>query len=140
MLRHLAKQLRNSSCARVDTRIIRIYFQPWCQIQESFNSLTVLPVEGKELLLLSQITISLKHEVKGWGVYNILKALPRMIKQLFIIFIILEDRIDNYRVPQNAPADDDLTDGKYKYTIKQFWPVFHNNELLSIVVPKPRVH
>ncbi|CUS09017.1 unnamed protein product [Tuber aestivum] len=79
--------------------------------------------------------MALSHEIKVDGVRAVLLALPKTIKNVFVVFTVPEDRVDNYKLPQKAPADEDLTFGTYKYTVQQFRLVFSNRDLLSIAVP-----
>jgi len=75
------------------------------------------------------------NDVKAGGVSEILEALPKTIKQVFIIFVVLEDWVDNYLVPQRVHSDEQLTNGRYKYEIKHFQLVFPADDLVSIAVP-----
>ena len=136
---HLANQLKNRCGQGVDPWMIGIYFQPRCRTQESFDSLMVTSIESRDTLVLFQITMATTHAVKTGGVREILQALPKTIQQVFIIFVVPEDRVDNYHLPQKAPAADELTNGRYEYKIKQFRLVFPDDDLLSIAVPKPRI-
>ena len=137
-LAHLAEQLKNRRGGKgVEPGMRGTYFQPWCRTQESFDSVMVTTVQRKETLVLFQITMAITHDIKVGGVREILQALPKTIKQVFIIFVIPADRVDNYKVPQKAPADCDLTNGQYKYTIRQHRVVFPDDALRSIAVPKP---
>jgi len=99
---HLAKQVKNS-CGQAAEPLMRgIYCQPWCRTQESFDSLTVIHVANNNTLVVFQITMTSTHEAKAGGVSEILEALPKTMKQVFIIFVVLEDWVDTYLFPQRA--------------------------------------
>jgi len=132
----LAGQLKNSGGKGVEHRLIGTYFQPRCPTQESFDSLVVI---DKDTLILFQITMAMTHEIKVDGVRAMVQALPQTLKKVFIVFVIPEDRVENYQRPQKAPTNNDLRIRRREYTIKQFRLVFPNDELLSIAVPKPSV-
>jgi len=128
---HLCKQVRKTHGYGVEERLIGEYFQPWGRTQESFDGL-VLP--NAETLLLLQITLALRHEIKTHGVKGILNALPGTIKRICIIFTVPEDRADNYTTPQTAPDPCDLGPKGTKCTIQQFRLVFNDRAVQSIAL------
>jgi len=78
------------------------------------------------------------YRIKVAVVRDILQALPKTIKQVFIIFVVPEDLVDNYQVPLKVTAEAELTNGRFEYKIKQFCLVFPHDDLFSIAVRKPR--
>ena len=114
------------------------YFRPRCLTQASFDSFLVA---NENTLILFQITIAMKHDIKVDGVRAIVQALPQTITNIFIVFIIPELHADKYKVPQKAPTSRYLKSDtkKPKYSIKQFRLVFPNDELLSVAVLKPNL-
>jgi len=91
-------------------------------------------VKTQDTLILFQITMASTDEINICGVWDILCELPKTIKTICIVLTIPGDRADNNKNPQKAPASENLTIDKYKYTIKQYWLVFPNDDLLSIAI------
>ncbi|PUU80388.1 hypothetical protein B9Z19DRAFT_975098 [Tuber borchii] len=135
-LNDLGDELKSADGRGIESTLIGTYFQPKCVTQESFDSLVLI---SNNILVLFQITMAKSHEIKVNGVCDILNALPKSIDTVFIIFVIPEDRVNNYRVPQKAPTSDHFRIGRKRYTIEQFRLVFSNKEIMKIALPKPRV-
>jgi len=133
-LSNVGTMLQNAVGKGVDPRHIGRYFQPRWPTQESFDSFLVM---STDTLILFQITMAMTHDIKVDGVRAILKALPKTIKNVFIVFTIPQICADKYKSPQRVPTNKELSGGKPKYTIKQFRLVFPNDAVLSIAVPKP---
>ena len=88
--------------------MMRLYCQPRCRTQESFDSLTVIHVVNKETLVVFQIPMASTYKVNPGGVSEIVQTLPKTMKQVLIIFLVPEDRIDNHMFPEPAPAEEIL--------------------------------
>lgn len=128
-LRELASQVRVGGSHGIDIRNLGKYFQPYSKTQESFDGL----VFGKvDTLILLQCTMAEKHEIKTSGVQSLLQALPTTIKRICIVFVVPDDRADNYANSQKVP-DADALGLQAGQSIKQFRLVFQNKDIESLI-------
>jgi len=132
---HLYQQVKNRDGNRVEPKMIGEYFQPWGQTQESFDGLVI---ENADTLILFQITIALRHDIKTGGVKSILNALPATIKKIRIVFTIPEDKADKYTNRQSVPRGCDLGPRAAKCKVEQFRLVFNDKAVESVALHPSR--
>jgi len=60
-----------------------------------------------------QIMIASTNEGNANGVSEILQVGSKTLKQVFIMMVVPEDRVDNYLVLQRAATGEALTNGRY---------------------------
>ncbi|RPA92478.1 hypothetical protein L873DRAFT_1861613 [Choiromyces venosus 120613-1] len=93
------------------------YFLPF---NTNFELVDGLVFSALDTLILLQITITNSHPIKLRGVKNLYESLLTTIKNIHIVFIILEDCISKYSSTQSGPEAGDVKPGVTDLTINQF--------------------
>ncbi|RPB00673.1 hypothetical protein L873DRAFT_1788850 [Choiromyces venosus 120613-1] len=88
-------------------------------------------------LILLQITIANSHPIKLHWVKNLYESLSATIKNIHIVFVILEDRISKYLSAQSAPEAGDVKLRTTDLKINQFQLVLTEETIHSMAIDGP---
>ncbi|RPA88689.1 hypothetical protein L873DRAFT_1905901 [Choiromyces venosus 120613-1] len=85
-------------------------------------------------LVLLQITIIKRHNINLRGLKELCKSLPATVKNIKIVFVILEDRISEYSCIQSVLEAKDVKPRSMELTINQFCLVLTEETMQSMTV------
>ncbi|KAG0633397.1 hypothetical protein HOY80DRAFT_896565 [Tuber brumale] len=114
---NLAAQVRVKGGRGIEQDAVGKYFLPY---NANFESVDGLVFGALDTLILLQITIAKSHDIKLGGVKKLCESLPATIKNIHIVFVIPEDRKNEYSRAQSAPAARDVRLKATDLTINQF--------------------
>ena len=130
----LAEKIRIEDGQGIDPSTIERYFRPRCSNFESLDSLTF---SDMTTLVIFQITLAKKHEIKSYGIKKLLRALPSTIKNINIVFVVSADRVRHYRKKQKVPDPARVDPHGVNLNIRQFRLVFSNRTMRKVVTKQP---
>ncbi|CUS13779.1 unnamed protein product, partial [Tuber aestivum] len=118
---NLADQVREIGGRGINPAVVQRYFLPHSQNYPSVDGLIFRDVKT---LLLLQITLAQQHEIKSPGVAKLLKALPKTIKNVYFVFVVPEDRAEDYSKAQPVPGSGTINPTGEILHLRQFRLVF----------------
>ena len=128
---NLATQVKASYGQGLEPSAVERYFIPFSRNYEAVDGLLF---SDRRTLVLFQITVGKQHDIKPYGIKALLKALPKTIKKVHIIFVVPEDRQSQYSRTQNIPDTSAVSPSDAPLEIKQFCLVFGDKAMQSVVV------
>jgi len=128
----LGNKVRSKTGNKISQLAINSYFLPY---SPNLASVDALMFTDEETLVVFQITIALRHQIKGKGIKELLQSLPPTINKVCIIFVVPETRLNEYSKPQAMKLEDIVSTKSTNLTIKQFRLVFSDKDIQSIAVP-----
>jgi len=96
----LACKVKTTRGHGIGPRAIAKYFLPFSRRYESVDGLAF---SDRRTLVLFQITLARQHPIKADGIKELLKCLPKTIRKLYVVFVILERCQSDYSRSQNIP-------------------------------------
>ena len=129
--KNLATQVRLKGGRGIEEDAVGKYFLPY---NANFESVDGLVFSASETLILLQITVAKSHDIKPGGVKRLCESLPATIKNIHIVFVIPEDRINEYACTQKVPKATDVKSGATGLTITQFRLVLTEEIMRSMAV------
>jgi hypothetical protein len=118
---NLSEQVQGLGGRGINPAVVHHYFLPYSRNYPSVDGLMFSDVET---LLLFQITLAKKHEIKPLGVAQLLKCLPKTIMNIDFVFVVPEDRADDYSKAQRIPDSASVSPSGKKLNLRQFRLVF----------------
>ena len=130
----LAKIVRDKHGKGIDPKQLQQYFLPYSRNQASIDSLVFTDAHT---LVMFQITLATEHEIKVDGITELLRALPTTIRNIYIVFVIPDNRIQHYSKRQTMPGATALLPGCNKLHIKQFRLAFTDDQIKAVSAQGP---
>jgi len=127
---HLADLVKGSSGRGIDSRVLQTYFLPYGR---NYPSVDGLMFYNLKTLMVFQITIAERHEIKSVGVAELLKALPKAIENIYCVFVVPQERADHYSRAQLIPDKESIAPPREKLSFKQFRLVFSDESMQQVV-------
>jgi len=127
----LAEQVKGINGHGMDPEILQTYFLPFSC---NYQSVDGLMFPDPTTLILFQITLARHHEIKAPGVVQLLQALPETIKNLYFVFIVSEERAEDYARAQRVPDQVSFGTRGQSLCLKQFRVVFGDESMQSVAV------
>jgi len=125
----LAKLVNNAGGHGISNDVVGKYFLPYAHNQASFDGLVFITLDTVVLL---QMTIAESHAVKNKGLKDLFRCLPRTITNIYIVFVIPDDRIQNYTTLQIVPNARFITNTSQIHEIRQFRLALMDDDLLFV--------
>jgi len=110
------------------------YFLPH---NANFELIHGLVFTALDTLILLQIMIAKQSKIKAYGLRKLCEALPVMIKNINIVFLIPQDRIKQHTKAQNVPEAIDVRPDAIALTINQFRPVLREGQIHLMAINGP---
>ncbi|KAG0127480.1 hypothetical protein HOY82DRAFT_541919 [Tuber indicum] len=132
--KNLATLVRVEGGLGIERDVIRKYFFPFAT---NFELVDGLVFSGLDTLILLQITIAKSHDIKLCGVKQLCESIPATIKNIYLVFVILEDCTSEYSHTQSVPEAGDVKPGAADLTINQFRLVLTEDAMRSMVTWGP---
>lgn len=112
------------------------YFRP---VSRNYPSIDGLLFRDRTTLILLQMTIVSKHAIKPHGVAELLQALPMIITNVYIVFVVPEDCSESYARAQSIPNVAEICTRRKNLQVKQFRLVFNDEDIQKVVVQGPSI-
>jgi len=125
----LAKNVRSKSGKAIKPEELKKYFLPYIS---NYGSIDGLVFSDPTTVVLFQITLAEKHEIKPHGVAELLRALPAKIRNVQIVFVIPQNRIANYAKRQRVPDSNALDLGRKKLEVRQFRLILRDEDMKAV--------
>jgi len=113
----LANLVKAISGTGINRSILKTYFLPYSC---NYPSVDGLLFSDMQTLVLLQMTMAQHHEIKSPGVAQLLLALPRMIRNVYFVFVVPEDRAEDYSRAQPVPDQASLHILERRLCLKQY--------------------
>ena len=125
----LASHVRKGLGAHgIDANQFDKHFQPYSDCQESYDGVVF---KTNEEVILLQYTMAKGHSIKPHGVEEFVKAMPKTIKTIHIVFVVPEGRARDYANAQQIPDPTTLGRGG---RIKQWRLLFSDSQIKHVVL------
>ncbi|RPA94839.1 hypothetical protein L873DRAFT_1746270 [Choiromyces venosus 120613-1] len=128
---NLADQVRAIGGRGINPAVVQRYFLPYSRNYPSVDGLLLSDVKT---LLLLQITLAQRHEIKSPGVAELLKSLPKTIKNVYFVFVVPEDRAEDYSRAQPVPDSGTISPSGANLHLRQFRLVFKEDSMQAVAI------
>ncbi|KAG0638815.1 hypothetical protein HOY80DRAFT_922315 [Tuber brumale] len=127
----LANQVKALSGRGISPLVVHKYFLPFSR---NYPSVDGLLFNDKKTIILFQITVAREHKIKSVGVAELLKSLPKMIKNVFFVFVVPENRVEDYSKGQQVPDSGSITLQGSNLHVRQFRLVFGEDCMQQVAI------
>jgi hypothetical protein len=126
---NLGEQVQALGGRGIIPAVVHHYFLSY---SPNFPSVDGLMISDMETLLLFQITLAKKHEIKPLRVAELLKCLPKTIRNVNFVFVVSEDRADDYSKAQEIPDSELISPSGKKLNLRQVRLVFGEDRMQAV--------
>ena len=130
----LAKKVRAKRGKGINPEQMEKYFLPFCS---NYGSIDGLLFADSQTIVLFQITLAERHEIMPHAVTELVKALPTTIRNIQIVFVIPQNRSENYSKAQNVPDANTVDQGRKKLKVKQFRLILRDQYIKAVSLQGP---
>jgi len=127
----LATQVRAINGYGIEPAAVTNYFLP---ISKNYESVDALVFSDQRTLVLLQITLAKQHSIRPHGIQELLKWLPKTIRNLHLVFVIPETRQSDYARGQKIPDKAALTPYNSNIAIHQWRLVFSDHDMGTVAL------
>lgn len=125
----LLELVKNPKGRGINSAVLGQYFLPWSRNYPSVDGLLFFDMTT---ILFFQITLAERHNIKSPGVAELLKTLPKTIRNVYFIFVVPEDCAKHYVNAQDVPDSATISPGKVELEVKQFRLIFEEKSMQEV--------
>jgi len=129
---NLAEQVKDAGSHGINRDVVGRYFLPYAHNHASFDGLVFI---STDTLILLQMTIAKSHAVKEKGLKDLCQCLPATITNIYIMFVVPAERIQDYARLQSVPKARAIMGATKLNEIRQFRLVVTDEDLLLVAAP-----
>lgn len=125
----LVEKVKGPSGRGINPAVVGRYFLPWSRNYPSVDGLLFF---DKTTILFFQITLAERHDIKSPGVAELLKALPKTIRNVYFIFVVPDECAKHYVKAQDVPDSAAISPGKVQLKVNQFRLIFGEKSMQEV--------